>query len=256
MKTVPNKIIAAAFIIVVPSIILFSAIKLLNRNNTSPVSSTAPVPISEQLESLYSSYTVLDAVKVEVSSNTMTESHFLPDYTQEKAVIGPNPETQAARTLTLLDEQVWVVSKKDNVNSWYQPTAEELGNEDFLKDVHYSAALRLYDTGYTDDQKPYYAVEATVQTANEKAQPIIRHLLSIQPEGNTERLPYNEGYTQSHDKVDFFQDIRYFSYPEGKPENVNVNITLNLFCYTGFPWDLRDGYEKANGYILNDITLG
>ncbi len=28
---------------------------------------------------------------------------------------------------------------------------------------------------------------------------------------------------------------------------MNINITLNLFCYTGFPWDLRDGYEKTNG---------
>lgn len=256
MKTTSNKIIAAAFIIVVLSIILFSSVKLLNSSNSSPVSGVAPVPTGEQLERLYGSYTVLDAAKVEVSGNTMTETHFLPDYTQEKAVIGPNPETQAARSLTLLDEQVWVVSKKDNVNSWYQPTAEELENEDFLKDIRYRAVLSLYDAGYTDDQKPYYAVEATVQTVNEKAQPFVRHLFSIQPEGNTEKLPYNEGYTQSHDKADSFQDIRYFSYPEEKPENMNINITLNLFCYTGFPWDLRDGYEKTNGYILNDITLG
>ncbi len=160
MKTTSNKIIAAAFIIVVLSIILFSSVKLLNSSNSSPVSGVAPVPTGEQLERLYGSYTVLDAAKVEVSGNTMTETHFLPDYTQEKAVIGPNPETQAARSLTLLDEQVWVVSKKDNVNSWYQPTAEELENEDFLKDIRYRAVLSLYDAGYTDDQKPYYAVEA------------------------------------------------------------------------------------------------
>lgn len=258
MNTNANKMIyRIGLIILILTVTVFLTIKLLNKNNESPVSSFSSVPIDEQLERLYDSYTVLDAVKCEVDDNgNMIQTHFMPDDTQQKAVIGPNPETQADRTLMLLDEQVWLLSKKSGLHPWYQPTALELENKTFGDDILYSAIFRFYDAGYTDDQKPYYAVEVTVQAVDEKAQPIVRHIFDIQPEGNTEDLPYNAIYIQSHNKAESFRDIRYFSYPEEKPENVNVKITFNLHCYTGFPWDLRDGYEKTDAFPLDEITLG